>query len=214
VSTLINNKDPTIICLQEHWLLNYEASSIETTFPTQSAQVKCIDDSNPIPPSHRPRGYGGTATLWNKELDHCIERLADGSSRVNAILINSRPKPTILINTYMPTEGTHTEDTYEEILDEIHTLKEKYKEHSLIWAGDINADPKRAKSSNDKKLHLFISEENLKIFPILDDQPTFYHFNGKSTSSIDKFISDSSPAHPTTVDQRNPLNSSSHDAVS
>ena len=63
----------------------------------------------------------------------------------------------------MPSEGTLTNDRYEEVLDEIYALIEKYEEYTPIWIGDINGDVYRLRTSNDKKLRTFILEEDLVI---------------------------------------------------
>ena len=127
--TILEESNPDFICIQEHWLHNFESGYIHDLFPNHSAHVKCYDDNNPINPLKKPRGTGGTATLWDSRLDYCVEPQPDGSSRVNATVIKTSPIPTLLINTYMPTEGMHTHDSSTDVMDEIYELLQKFKDH-------------------------------------------------------------------------------------
>lgn len=185
-------------------------------FPQHSVHIKCTDDETPLTPLRKPKGTGGTATLWPKHLDHCIEAIPDGCGRVNASLIHTTKEPILLINTYMPTEGTRTEDRYANVLDEIHELLQKFPNCIPVWTGDINANNRRLKYSNDRLLMAFIKEENLVTLQPPEDIPTFHHFNGTSKSTIDMFITREEYKErigDVKVDERNPLNHSSHDAI-
>jgi len=116
----------------------------------------------------------------------------------------------------MPTEGTHTDDKYSDVLDEIFEIMQKFKEYTPIWVGDLNANPHRLKSSNDKRFAEFIKEESLLIAGPDQSTPTYHHFNKTSKSTIDLFLTRKNKAYlimETTVDCRNPANFSAHDAV-
>jgi hypothetical protein len=117
----------------------------------------------------------------------------------------------------MPTVGTHTAVEYEDVLDEIYEIKSKYSNHLLIWAGDINASIFRdPPSSNDKKFRAFLSGNDLEVSVKTPNQPTYYHFTGEVTSTIDYFITLKHQAdiiHNIHVDVRNNINSSTHDAI-
>ena len=115
--------------------------------------------------------------MWTKDLDHCIDAIPDGSSRVNAVIVKTSTQNILLINAYMPTSGSLTGDKYDEVLDEIHTLTHKYDDLTPIWTGDFNADTQRLKSPNDKCLEAFLNEEHMRKCPILDNLPTYHHFN-------------------------------------
>lgn len=200
-----------IICIQEHWLYSFQQNEIKELFPSHCWAIKCIDDGNPIAPIHRPRGHAGVACLWDKQIDHDITVLPDGSDRVLAIQYND----TVIINTYMPTAGTHTKISYQDITDEVHELLEKYHPQlNMIWFGDMNADPQRATSNNDRMLKAFCEEEELVISDKIQE-PTYHHFTGTSRSKIDLVIQ---PAiqdliEDIKVDVRNPINLSCHDAI-
>lgn len=114
----------------------------------------------------------------------------------------------------MPTAGTHSDVTYEEILDEVHELIEKYADNNqFIWTGDLNADPRRLTSNNDKALQRFCREENLAIFN--NSTPTYHHFSGNITSTLDHIIQPKNQNLVTkcVIDSRDDINLSSHDSL-
>jgi hypothetical protein len=210
-------QSPTIICIQEHWLFNFENDFFDEIFPQCSTFVKCVDDEEPIPPAVRPRGSAGVAFIWNSSADDRIEPLPDGGNRVALLQVQTQAEPVIIINTYMPTSGSLTGIKYEEILDEVYGIRMKYNGYKFIWAGDMNACPERASTQNDRHFIKFCAENELAESPLTPKTPTFHHFNGYSTSRIDLFITDARDVdliQEVSVDSRNPLNSSSHDAVS
>jgi hypothetical protein len=208
-----------IICIQEHWLHRFEEGALKDLLPSFSYALKCHDDNNPIAPSHRPRGTAGVAILWNKDLDHTVTPLPDGGSRTILIEIATNKQPIILINTYMPTQGSHDKSTdYNMVLDEIHEITEKYnKDHLLIWAGDLNASLKRQKpTTNDAALKKFCLNYGYRYPAGTPDTATYYHFAHNITSQIDYFMQlrhQSQIISEIQVDTRNPINTSSHDAV-
>ena len=139
-----------ILCLQEHWLLNYEVSDALECLPKYKSNFKCVDDNIPSLPKYRTRGTAGTAIIWRDDVDYLVEPLDDGSDRVNVISIQTRNGPLILINTYMPTNGAANAD-YDEILDEVHEIMIKHSDTRILWTGDINADVgRRTLTSNDR----------------------------------------------------------------
>jgi hypothetical protein len=46
---------------------------------------KAVDSNDPIPPIQMPRGYGGVAILWKKELDSLITSLKNGNERIQCV---------------------------------------------------------------------------------------------------------------------------------
>ena len=156
-------------------------------FPDHHSSTKCFDDVNPTSPKFRCRGTAGTSIMWNDSIDAHIEILPDGSDRLLAATIETSYDPILLINTYMPTNGAANSE-YAEILDEVSEVLAKYNHHIPIWTGDINASPTRANSTNDALFIQFSKEHNLCVTPFMPNVPTYYHFNGTSTSTIDLFI--------------------------
>ena len=214
INDILQNCD--ILCIQEHWLLNFETQIIKEYFPNHTYKAKCIDDETPSLPKFRSRGHAGTATIWQEKIDHLIEPLPDGSDRIIVVKINSEPEPTILINTYMLTTGSTNAD-YDEVLDEVHELLQKFTGYNILWTGDINAMMQRQRpTKNDEQFSAFCSENELVVSEKMPANPTFHHFNSMSTSQIDLFIHHrlaESPINQITIQSRDPLNTSLHDPV-
>ena len=207
-----------ILCLQEHWLYAFEENMLRCLLGDKYLYtMKCIDDQNPINPSLKPRGQGGVLTLWKPEIDHLITPLDDGAERNLAIMVGTESHGTVLLNSYMPTAGS--QDCYAQVLDEVHEILEKHatKCH-FIWCGDLNASLTRCPpSSNDKKLRQFIKEADLITTANDPPKPTYHHFMGGITSTIDHILTTKN--HSAAITQFNVLsrqmtNLSSHDPVS
>ncbi len=199
----------TITCIQEHWLHNYEKHTIQSIVPNTSYTIKCYDDDNPISNIQRTRGMAGVA-IWSKDVDHLVKPLHDGSSRLVAVQLQTSP-PLTIINTYMPTEGSHDSScTYEEILDEVHVTLEKYSASGpVIWAGDLNACFNRTKYTNDKKLQRFCQETALTPPLKSCTTPAYHHFNGFSAPRVDHVLEHQNNR----VLQEHYLNCGNHDAI-
>jgi hypothetical protein len=207
----------TIICLQEHWLFSFESKMLYNLFPTMDIQIKCVDDSNPISSMHRPRGTAGVATLWPKSISKSITPLVDGSDRVAAIKVHTVQGPLIVINTYMPASGTRSGVDYNSVLDEVLEISRKYGDCKMLWTGDINASHNRLRpSDNDRKFAAFCLDNKFEISHHTPSVPTYHHFTGNTTSTIDYFIVPNYQMDFTasiSVNSRNPANCSAHDAI-
>ena len=183
-------KDADLCCLQEHWLYNFEQNTLYDIIHNVEWSCKSVDDDNPIPPTQRPRGYGGVAILWNKTIDHLMERLNEGSNRITCIRVNVQPAPILLTSIYMPCRGTKaSDDLFMECLDQLRSIWEKYSpNHFVITCGDWNCDISKAHEANfkpdkrQKMLLKFVQETNMWYQPT---EPTFIHPNGRECSTID-----------------------------
>ena len=210
-----------VLCIQEHMLYRFEVNTMFELLPNHSVHIKCFDDDDPIPPSHRPQGRAGVAIVWQKEYNNAVTVLPDGGNRVIAIqmdIAESNEKMTI-ISSYMPTIGTHDKTTdYQAVLDEVWAITEKYKTYGpIIWAGDMNASFRRKKKSKNDKLFLEHCEENGFVMPVtFPSQPTYHHFIGDIATQIDYILElkdCSSIINAVTIDERSPINCGAHDAV-
>lgn len=206
-----------IICIQEHWLYNFQLKNLTDLFPTLQWAVKCIDDNSPIAPLYRPRGHFGVACAWHPSIDQFIKLLPDGSNSIIALQVKSANTSMVLINSYLPTVGSHTGTRYDDVTDEILEIMHKYHPHNkLIWVGDINGDPDRGTSSNDRSLIKFCNDNDLKVSEKMPHCSTFYHFNKISQSMLDLVITPKQEhgiIKSICIDVRNPVNTSCHDAV-
>ena len=203
-----------VLCVQEHWLYHFEAPNVGQFVQGLHHQIKCCDDNNPICPDMKPRGKGGVLTLWKDHMDHLITPLPDGSSRTMVTQIGT-DCPIFIINSYMPTNGS--EDSYQEALDEVIELMNKFRERGkVIWLGDLNASKHRHTSPNDKHFTQVCHELNLDTTDLKDQEPTYHHFIGNIKSRIDHILAPPEAIHclaDTWTEGRDPLNMSSHDPV-
>lgn len=210
----------SIVCIQEHWLYSFEKTLIDDMIPDCSYAMKCSDDDSPISHKHKPKGVAGVAILWRKEFDHAIQTLPDGSSRLNIIQVNTCDRPLILINTYMPAEGSHDKEAnFSSILDEIYEITEKYSaDNTIIWAGDMNASirDRPRPTRNDKLLSVFYNQSGFNSEIAKTTKQTYHHFSGNATSQIDHIMSLKSQENvieKVYTDEHNPNNVSSHSAI-
>ena len=60
-----------------------------------------MDQYDPIPPIQLPRGYGGVAIFWKKDIDYLVNDLEIGSQRIKCIELQTE-KPMLIISVYMP----------------------------------------------------------------------------------------------------------------
>ena len=203
-----------ILCLQEHWMYNYEEPLINELLPNLHYNMKCTDDNDPITPCMKPRGKGGVITIWKPTVDKLITPLNDGSTRCVLVKVENHPKPIYIVNTYMPTDGSP--DSYPEALDQVYEINKKYGDHGeIIWVGDTNASIHRqTPSPNDKLFRKFCKE--IDFIPANDcNVPTYHHFVGNITSCIDHILThrDATIIKEVTTKCRHTLNLSSHDPV-
>jgi hypothetical protein len=64
-------------------------------------KIKSEDDKNPIPSTQKPRGYGGTAIAWKKEINHLIDdNIEEGNERIVCIRIKVKPTPILIVSVY------------------------------------------------------------------------------------------------------------------
>ena len=114
-----------IVCIQEHWLFNYEVPTVQELFKGYHYHIKCSDDEDPVSPVCRAKGNGGVLTIWKESVNHNVTPLQDGSTRCLVTQIGPNTSPVYIVNAYMPTEGSQV--PYSEILDEVFEIMEKYR---------------------------------------------------------------------------------------
>ncbi len=181
--------------------------------------MKCTDDNEPLTETYKPRGKAGVAIIWKKSMSTSVIPLPDGGTRVQAIQTSTADGPITLINTYLPSSGSqNSDDTYEETLDEVHEIYEKYSGSStVLWAGDLNGSFNRQQpSNNDTKLRDFCKERNLYSKLAETNTATYHHFVGNITSQIDHIVQARNQrdlVESIQVDSDNHHNVGSHDGV-
>ena len=177
-----------VICIQEHWLFNFEQHLFKKFNSKLKFKSRSVDDNNPIPPTQKPRGYGGTAIAWLEKIDHLIdENIEDGNERIVCIKINVDPIPILAVSVYMPARGSKTSDEeFSECLDILFEITRKYhNDHRIILCGDWNCDLTGKKIPRQIKFQEFIDSCGYLYKPT---SHTFVHPNGHESSTIDYIL--------------------------
>jgi hypothetical protein len=93
-----------------------------------------------------------------------------------------------IINAYLPCRGIYSEADYEEILDEIGEIIQKYgPTHHIILMGDMNASlNKEIPNSRDKHFIRFCTENC--IYTDVPKENTFFHVNGTDVNQSDYIL--------------------------
>lgn len=201
-----------IICLQEHWLWDFEKHWFINEFPEFGSFVRCHDSNDSISNFSLPRGRSGVAILWKKSLMDYTTRLDVGNERVIAIEIDSNIKLCI-INVYLPTNKTDSEYSYRECLDVVHDIIQRYESsHSVLLCGDLNGSLLQTRNNkHDNILKDFVKNHQLSHGTFVSTQPTFFHFNGVVTSQIDYILTSNLKLLKSyNIGNREPLNVSTH----
>ncbi|CAG2211406.1 unnamed protein product [Mytilus edulis] len=166
--------------------IKFEQENIGDLFSKTSWTCKSVDENNPIPPTQRPRGYGGVAILWKQSMDHLVEKIEDGSERIICIKLKVKPKPILLICAYMPCNGSKQAKThFKECLDQLHEIITKYSDTCTpVLCGDWNCDLMKSSKKPARSIWMeeFINSKKLAFKPT---PLTFIHPNGNESSTID-----------------------------
>ena len=80
-----------IIALQGHWLYHFEQRELVEFCNERGFNVvlKSVDDADPLHLQCRPRGMGGIAIIWKKNIDQMVSPVSDGNDRVQGLVVNS-----------------------------------------------------------------------------------------------------------------------------
>ena len=208
-----------VLALQEHWLFNFQLPDIEKRFPSHSAHSRAVDEDNPLPPTQKPRGFGGVATLYKKDLNLKIKKLLYGGDRVAAIEVCSTP-PLCICSVYMPSRNSKSNSTdrenYMHCLDQLGEILNTYSgTHAVIILGDMNASLKARKGNlQDTLLIDFVSQHDLSWRQ--NGEETFFHPNKADKAEIDYIFFNKlgeELAGPVDIERSTSLNTSDHAPV-
>ena len=122
-----------IVLLQEHWLFDCQLHRLDEISDLCTGSGKAVDTGDPILPVQMPRGYGGTAILWKKDIDHLVKAIPDGCNRIQCVQIKGT-EPLLLISVYMPCKGIGDNSTeFMEVVDQLTDIMERYSAtHKMI----------------------------------------------------------------------------------
>ena len=157
VNKLFQTNDITLI--QEHWLFESQLYHLGELHEHVIFAGKGVDRDDPLLPICMPRGYGGVAILWRKEIDHMIKAMDQGSERIQCIEIRENNDLNIpMLSVYLPAKGSkyHLVE-YQETIDQMCELYQKYEGiHKIIIGGDINEDLNEKQVQNATNTYMIL----------------------------------------------------------
>ena len=160
---IAKNKIP-IICNQENFLLKSSKYKIKQCLPDCHIYFKPVTKEGLT-----GRPVKGMFIAIPKYLKPYVTDISPSSTGVQAILLKTDCRNSLILNTYFPTDPkTDAFDTTEllTVLADIQKLIDDHDFTELIWAGDINADFKR-RTKFVNTVGNFVNENNLIIFRCL-----------------------------------------------
>jgi exonuclease III len=131
-----------------------------------------------------PRGYGGVAILWRKELDSYIAPLKVGNERIQCIKLSGKQN---IISIYLPCKSSDSHyANFKECVDILHEIFETYENtHQIIIGGDFNENIlliEGIDSQRKKYIKDFVYDHQLCAVKV---GLTYCHPSGQATSAID-----------------------------
>ena len=203
-----------ILAFQEHWLFEFETPYLHELCDSSDMDYtsRSVDEKDPIPLYQRPRGYGGVALAWSKNLSRFAKKIPDGSERILPVLFESEYDKVCVISVYLPCQGSYSEATYQDSLDILSTVIWKYKNsHTIVILGDFNASLFDQRGSRDSKFSRWCRDHNVVPHPSYPKTGTHLHHRGSGQSTID-YILCTNPdiISNVSVGQCHPTNTSSH----
>ncbi|VDI12916.1 Hypothetical predicted protein [Mytilus galloprovincialis] len=149
--------------------------------------LEAVDSSDPITPWRMPRGYGGTAILWKKNLDSIVTPLSIGNNRIQCIEINGDPN-LIVISVYLPCKGsTNSQTEFQECIDLLNEILTTYElTHQIIIGGDFNEEIFGSNDSIRQKYIVSFMDEH--CLSTKDIGKTFISANGSDCTAIDYIL--------------------------
>ncbi|CAG2233691.1 unnamed protein product [Mytilus edulis] len=142
-----------IICIQEHWLYEFQKQVLGPVLPNMDMHIRCSDTNEEIDNFKLPRGKGGVAIAWKNHLTPSVQEIQSGNNRIIAVELKS-PFNLCIICVYMPTNNSGDSYLeYTECLDIISSIFSTYSAtHRMIIAGDFNGTlkPPRNYKTHDR----------------------------------------------------------------
>jgi len=178
-------KNMDICLIQEHWLFNCQLHLLNELHEDLIGIGKSVDDNDPIQPVNMPRGHGGVAIIWKKELDSLVNIIDLGNNRIQCIELLTPATKLLLISVYMPCKGSASQNLeFQECIDLLHEITQTFNNsHTILIGGDFNENIMSDKHSSRQLYVLDFMNEN--EFKTVDVGKTFINAYGQECSSID-----------------------------
>ena len=207
-----------ILCIQEHWLHQFEKHRLQDLLPGwKNFQAKSYDEASLTPNTHRPTGRGGVATLWSQHLDtYARPHEEEGNERILLTTFDLPNFPVCIINCYLPSgvESTALANFCSD-LDALHELCQKYgPTHHVLICGDLNADHYHRTGLKEGRLLDLIREHSLLDPGQTAPESTYINTHLGHSSRIDHMLLKPSCSAPDVsllvLHKNQELNTSSH----
>ena len=185
-------------------------------------QDYCVQISTPdqfTPPEDRLSSYDhtwhGAAVMWHESLNSNIVNIKNQPDRFTGIKIKFEGQSILAISVYLPTSGK--DDEFLDCLAELSLfISENNSDAGAILIGTDSNCSEKSSPRRIQGFKQFSDEHNL--LKVCNQEPTFHHHNGLSSSNIDYFLISSNCGPKLKkislqCNQMHPLNFSSHDPV-
>ena len=152
-----------ILCIQEHWLKEYDLVDLTKIFNGKLIQSKAQYDTH-VDHSRKTIGHGGIATIIGEKLAPFVDSgTTDGNDRILVTTINIESGPLCILNCYLPSGNTaEALEKFKEDMDAIHILIQKYSNtHEILLTGDLNLDHYNRNGPKEKIFKSAIKEDTL-----------------------------------------------------
>ena len=202
---ICDNEDPDLIFISEPWLFQANLPLATSFFlPKYSCSLNSDDKLDPELPLTTTHAQGGVLVFWKSNLDQYVTTIDVSSSRFLIIVIEHPNYPTsIHIGIYLPTSGLDNQFVHELSLLEatIEELSGKHPSAAIFIRGDANASLSLRPGNKRDTLFSYFCKK-LSFIPSSIPHPTYHHFVGNTSSSIDVLLQRS----PSSVNQESVLN--------
>jgi hypothetical protein len=179
------------VLLQEHWLLPGELNTLDSKIPHTCAHAVSGMEGNDL---LKGRPYGGSAILWQNNLNASVKPITFNSNRICAIAVQMQNFKFLLCSIYMPTDTCNDKsnsDMYMDILDQISTTADNLNISHVLIGGDLNTSFERPNSLHTKGLLSFLQTNSMNCCISHPVSSVDFSYESKANnvrSTIDHFV--------------------------
>ena len=182
----VNQMKPSLICLQETWLLENNSFILSQISPQyQAFCVSGVDQQSKILSG---RAYGGTAVLVDSGTIGSFKLVVSNSNRISAVECVADKAMKLVCSIYMPcdTQTSRVTETNIDTLNNLESLITENEYQDVLLVGDWNTDFTR-NIAQIRELEHFMTRNDLKSIPH-NDLFTYQSKDLRTRSLIDHVI--------------------------
>ena len=219
--SICNQKLPDFIFISEPWLFQSDLPlATEIFLPRYFCSLNSNDKIDPELALTARIAHGGVLVFWKKYLDPYISTINVDSSRFLIFVFNHPNYPkTIHVSVYLPTAGLENEfiEEISKLEASLDHLAAEHPDATVFIRGDANASlTPRPGNKRDTLFRYFCEKLSLTSSNI--PHPTYHHFRGNTSSSIDVILQTSSSLNQEVISnvlcsKKNPQVDSKHDII-